>query len=790
MADYFRCYSTSPPDCFDGSAKIGPFEHYSGTPNYTGYTIWVEENTQYVKASYTAVINEYPEKVEYNLNNSSWNEITDNLGSGTTSTTIPASPFSQGINALQFRESNGYSTRFEWTLYMNQGSTPQTYVSSYACDSFGNVISATDSESQTKNYAYSSSNQYAYLTSVTDALGNTTDVSYEFSTGRILSMTDPKGNCVRYEYDLLGRVTKKINPDSSEREVVYDDLTNSATIYDELDHYVRNYYDGLNRLKTLEWYRDGVLYATESYTYNYLNKLVTKTDPAGNPYHYEYDSGGRTTKAINPDGTFSLLEYDDIHSHVRITDENGHLKEYQYDWAQRLIAVKEYYTAENYFLTQYEYDQIDNVVKQIDAMGRISTVKYDSLFGPTLVTYPDGSTLSFTYDNVGNVVSRTKGNETTSFLYDDAYRKVQIYYPDLSTVQFTYDENGNRVSMVNDYSTVTYLYDSRGRMSSRTVLIDGNEYTFYYACDVAGRMTSITYPDLTVITRSYDDLNRLTSIEGYAQFTYTVDSLLEAMTSDNGVVTTFSYDHRHRPLSITAEKGGIYLLHLEYNYDPVGNIYQMTNSWLGPDMQQHTSVGSFAYDALDRLTSASNGYGTISFGYDAAGNRVSMDSLLYTYNDMDELLSIEEAGGDTDYTFTYDVNGNTLSKASDTDEWLYQYDGANRLTEVQHNSQVVGAYVYDGNGQRIKKTEWNPDSEEYETIIYLYSFGDVCYERNMTTGIDAIYIYGPDDKLAKRVGEEIMYYHSDHLGSTRLLTDEGGNPVTAIGIILLVVWKI
>jgi hypothetical protein len=38
MAEYFRCYSTNPPDCFDGSTKIGPFEHYPGTPNYTGYT--------------------------------------------------------------------------------------------------------------------------------------------------------------------------------------------------------------------------------------------------------------------------------------------------------------------------------------------------------------------------------------------------------------------------------------------------------------------------------------------------------------------------------------------------------------------------------------------------------------------------------------------------------------------------------------------------------------------------------------------------------------------------------
>jgi RHS repeat-associated protein len=291
-------------------------------------------------------------------------------------------------------------------------------------------------------------------------------------------------------------------------------------------------------------------------------------------------------------------------------------------------------------------------------------------------------------------------------------------------------------------------------------------------------LTSLTYPDGTVIAQTYDDLNRLTSIEDYAQFTYSVDSLPETLTYNNGVITTFSYDQCHHPISVTAEKEGE-LLHLEYTYDPVGNVVQLLTTVLDPETQLPESAAqSFGYDALDRLLAASNGYGTLSFNYGPTGNRIQQimngEPIEYAYSSSDRLATAGE------WTFTYDTKGNTLSKTSISDEFLYQYDNADHLTEVQLNGQVLGTYTYNGDGQRIKKTEWNPDSQQYETTIYLYSQGNVCYEKNMTTGLDALYVYGSTGRIAKKVGEEIMYYHTDHLGSTRLLTDTGGNPLTAV----------
>ncbi|MGC1121932.1 MAG: RHS repeat-associated core domain-containing protein, partial [Candidatus Methanofastidiosia archaeon] len=780
MAEYYRCYSTNPPDCFDGSTKIGPFEHYPGTPNYTGYTTWVEENTQYVKTSYTKVVNEYPEKVEYNLNTSGWTTITDNLGSGTTSTTIPAALFVQGVNSLQFKESNTYSAKFDWTLCIDQGAASEEYVTTYTYDPYGNVTSMTDPRNNSKIYSYSSDYGYAYMTTAIDAIGNTFLISYNYSTGEITSITNRNGYTTSYQYDILGRVTRKINPDLSELEAVYDDVNNCVTIYDELDHFFMRFYDGLNRLTTVRSYSNGQLYASETCTYDYAGNIASRTDPGGNVYTYEYDSKGRNTEVINPDSTFTQTVFNDTEAKVTYIDENGHYTEYQYDWVGKLIAVKEYLDPPNFNLTLYGYDHTGNVTQIINANGEVTQMEYDSLFGPTVVEYPDGTTRSFTYDMVGNVLTKIDGNGMTSYTYDVNYRRVQIQYPDQSTEHFTYDPNGNCLSVTNDYSTVNYSYDNRDRLISSVHHIDGFDYIFTYNYDSSGNLTSVVYPDGTVVAKFYDDLGRLTLVEDYAEFGYSVDSLLQSSTYSNGVVTNFDYEQRHRPLSITAEKGGVNLLNLQYDYDETGNILELVSTLQDPVTHlQETTSEFFNYDALDQLTSASNGYGSVSFSYDVAGNRIQKllngNLEMYTYLSHDKLATAGE------WSFTYDGNGNTLSKITDTDEWLYQYDGADRLTEVKRNSEIAGVYTYNGNGQRIKKIEWNPDSQQYETIVYLYSQGNIHFEKNLTTGLDALYIYGPTGKIAKKVGEETTYYHTDHLGSTRLVTDTTGSPITAVG---------
>jgi RHS repeat-associated protein len=772
LADYFRCHPSTPPDCYDGQTKIGPFEHYPGSPDYTGYTTWIEDNTQYVQTDYSAIVNEYPEAVEYKLNDDTWIQITDNLGSGTTSITVPTSSFVQGVNTVEFQESNTFITKFEWTLYIDQGITPEDYITSFTYDNYGNATAFTDALDNTTLFSYDEN--HMYLISITNALSQTISATYDFNNGLLTSLTDAKGNTTSFEYDILGRVSRKIHPDSAELEAVYNDQNNAVTIFDELDDYAIYYYDGIGRLTKTEWYASPTIILTETYTYNYLNKLETQSDSEGQTYVYEYDSRGRNIKVINPDSTSRNIYYDDVSNEISVFDENQHKTEYKYDWRNYLQWVKEYTDSVDHYLTEYTYDSLGDVTSSTDANGNSTYYTYGSLFGVTQITYPDSTMETFSYDAVGNLIQKTDADGSTIFTYNPIYQITDVQYPDQS-VTLTYDVTGNCTTMIDSNGSTSYTYDTRNRLLSETRIIEGESYSASYQYDAASRMISSTFPDQSVVTYEYDPLNRLVTIPGHAQFTYNDDSTLESMTYNNGITTTYQYDNRNRPVAMETQREDVEILCMNYQYDQVGNITQLTYNRRLLNQEWVESLETFQYDWLDRLVEAQGDYGSLSYSYDPVGNRLSSSDLTYTYNIMNELVSISDGT-----TFTYDENGNTLTKAKGSDIWVYTYDKRDQLIQVEKNQQIISQYEYDGDGNRVKKTEWLESLQEYQTIIYVYSGSYVIYEKNLDTNQQSTYVYGTTGRIAKKVDGLIDYYHTDHLGSTRLITDGSGNVVTDI----------
>ncbi|MBU7018354.1 MAG: hypothetical protein HXS44_12660, partial [Theionarchaea archaeon] len=762
LADYTRC--TPEPDCYSGQTKIGPFEHYPGSPDYTGYTLWIEDNTQYVKTSFSQIVNEYPAEVDYKINTSSWETITSSLGSGTTSTIIPASSLVVGTNTLQFEESNSYSTKFGWALYLNQGSTPEAYTTYLTYDSYGNMTSITNALGNTTTFGYDL--YHLYVASVTDTLNQAIIPVYDIDTGLLTSITNPKGHTTFFEYDILGRVTKKINPDLTEKEAVYDDLNNCITLYDELDHKKVMYYDGIGQTKRIDTYFSLTEYLTEWYTYTHQGNVKTRTDSDGHIYSYEYDSRGRVTKTFNPDSTVKQTVYNDTTNTVTIIDENQHKKEYSYDWAGNLVEVKEYTDAVTYYLTQCTYDSLGNMTSVTDANGNTTFNEY-SLYGITRITYPDLTTEEFSYDAAGNLLEIRDAEGTTTFTYDAIHQLKSIEYPDES-ITFEYDANGNRIAMTDSLSTTNYTYDNRDRLLYETAIINAQSYTLEYSYDATSKMVSVVYPDSYSVTYEYDALNRVVAVPGYAEFTYE-DSHLATMTFSNGAVTTFQYDSNDRPIAMQASKNSENLLIMNYTYDLEGNITQLDYQRRLPDQTWTESQETFVYDWLDRLVEAQGDY-HLSYQYDGTGNRLSLNGLGYTYNSMNELVTISDGT-----VFIYDERGNTITK-TDSDTWSYTYNKRNLLEKVTKNQEVLTEYVYDGDGRRVQVTE------NGETTTYIYSSLNMLYEEN-TTGI-ASYIYGPPGRLAKKThinGESnTFFYHTDHLGSTLSVTDGNGTPISSI----------
>lgn len=114
-------------------------------------------------------------------------------------------------------------------------------------------------------------------------------------------------------------------------------------------------------------------------------------------------------------------------------------------------------------------------------------------------------------------------------------------------------------------------------------------------------------------------------------------------------------------------------------------------------------------------------------------------------------------------------------------------DGVNTLTYDAENHLLTssgslgsGAYVYDGNGVRVKKCVPNCTSPT-STTLYAFSGSKVIAEYVYVSGTPPTsptreYIYSRSALIAKIEGTVTQYYHSDHL-SARVMTDSSGNKI-------------
>ena len=89
----------------------------------------------------------------------------------------------------------------------------------------------------------------------------------------------------------------------------------------------------------------------------------------------------------------------------------------------------------------------------------------------------------------------------------------------------------------------------------------------------------------------------------------------------------------------------------------------------------------------------------------------------------------------------------------------------------------ITTFVYDGNGVRVKKID--PDGGD------TYYAGGIYEVLSTTTGITKTsYYYAGAQRVAMRitagVSTTVIYLHGDHLGSTSLTTDAGGQVVARV----------
>jgi YD repeat-containing protein len=217
--------------------------------------------------------------------------------------------------------------------------------------------------------------------------------------------------------------------------------------------------------------------------------------------------------------------------------------------------------------------------------------------------------------------------------------------------------------------------------------------------------------------------------------------------------------HGNAPTAIVVCKDGAV-----YTVDPAGNRTAKTD--------KHANITSnYTYDPLYELTQVMQSTTTTeSYSFDPVGNRLSSLGVSpYSVNTSNELTSIPGT------TYTYDNNGNTLTKVTSSGTTTYGWDFENRLTSV--TLPATGgtlAFKYDGLGRRVQKAFTQGSTTT--TTNYLYDVSNAVADVDQSGNVLARYAatQNIDEPMAELRSTTTSYYSQDGLDSVTSLTTSAG----------------
>jgi len=600
-----------------------------------------------------------------------------------------------------------------------------------------------------------------HLLAVVDAKGNRTEMDY-YPPGNKNYMRDPDMGLWQYAYDWNGNLTRQISGKGEQIKYTYDALNRIKT--KDLDVVFADYFNRTTGLG-VDW---RVYYGTFNTDGDSAVSVQTSGGAwAGSNQSLETDDYEVESLVAAPAGTANLgivargnpadISTDGYVAQLALTNNTIRLyRRRASSWTllQSVAAPGGLVGGQFYSLKL-----------QVQGTNPVYVKVY--FRGSNVISYTDTST-SRILSGIPGIVNYNPGVKYDNFM---AYN-----ISSTTKVTYSYDEpastNGiGRLTSISDPSGSTrFYYDKMGRITRTDKVVDGTTYTTRIAYDPLGRVTSVGYPDGTFVNYAYNGpfLSRIyEGTTNYAQYTgYNALGQATRVTFGNGALTDYTYSnsgnancpqHNFRVCKITTSLSSTTYQNLQYGYDPAGNITSITDPINGNQ--------SFGYDEFNRLLSVTGPYGTISYTYDQIGNMTYNSQVgNYTYppsgpGSVRPHAAIT-AGANS---YTYDQNGNMVQGAGRS----ITYNPWNRLARATSGATTT-AFVYDGEGERVKKTVGAT------TTIYIGKL----YE--CTSGICSKYIFGAGQRIAlKPVGTtgEIYYYHSDHLGSTQAVSNAVGAKV-------------
>ncbi|HYJ87392.1 MAG TPA: RHS repeat-associated core domain-containing protein [Pyrinomonadaceae bacterium] len=670
----------------------------------------------------------------------------------------------------------------------NAGGQTETITTTYTYDKLNRPTKTTFADSSFTLVEYNAIGQQA---ATIDQMGHRTEFTYDEmgrltrtdypdgkhdettydAEGRRLTSKDRAGRTTSFAYDELGRLTKTTYPDNTSTSTTYDAVGQVLTTTDARGNVTIYFYDAAGRRTKIR----NALNQETTFAFDPNGNQISMTDALGHTTDFEYDLNNRRTRTTYADNSFDTVGYDALGRSVSRTDQAGKTTQFTYDALGRLTKVKDALNQE----TTYAYNELGQQLSQTDANNHTTRFEYDQLGRRVKRVLPAGQFETYAYDTGGNLQTRTDFNgKTTAFIYD-VMRRLISKIPDASlnqpAISFTYNHSGQRATMSDASGTTIYTYDSRSRLSSKQTPFGTLSHTYDDSGNLLTTRSSNTAG--TSIDYTYDALNRLATVRdnrlttlngGVTTYNYDTVGNLQSYRYPNSVTTSYNYNSLNRLTSMNAGTPVSALASYAYTLGPAGNRIAVT--------EHGGRTVNYSYDDLYRLTNetiANDPHGingTVSYGYDPVGNRLSRTSSIpgvvsqnSTY-DANDRLSAD----------AYDANGNTKASSGK----IYGYDFENRLTSLTNPDSSLITYVYDGDGNRVARTvdgittnylvDTNNHTGYAQVVEELQSSAVV---KQFTYGHDLISQRCVSANASGTTNCALSFYGYDGHGSVRFLTD-------------------
>ncbi|OYU95575.1 MAG: hypothetical protein CFE21_10555 [Bacteroidetes bacterium B1(2017)] len=494
---------------------------------------------------------------------------------------------------------------------------------------------------------------------------------------------------------------------------------------------------------------------TTTYTFEPIfgNKLSEITS-FGQTTSYQYDSWGRLSKEISPNGNFVQhnLEYGpstgtDAFDLAKKTTTNLGSFSYEYfdNLGNKIFALKsalgsntakkvwvynsknQVISESNWFnptdlsatkrMTDFVYDSYDrlnqlkkqnNVLKTISYENNTSTTstfvqegkykvqkRYFTATGNLQKIVDNGSVVTeFELGSHNKNLSITSEGNTTTFSYNQKLNPLSTTEASIGTKSFTYNTFGQTLTETDQKGiTVSYEYDANGILT-RKQSSTGEEYTYQY-------FTDPTKASVNQLKKEEYLENKV--LKNKIEYSYTTSGELSMQTelAANGTsyTCTYDYDANHR------------LATINYPSLSISNVYDASNNVTEKYLNQNNTSSR-----IWKLNSTLPDGRTQQMEY---GNGLVTD---YTYNSNDlapqRIYAHQNQTAILDYYYTFASNlleGNVIgrSDAKNGNTEAFEYDEFDRLSNItlapNSPNALAKPHNYESTGNLIQK----PEAGEY-----------------------------------------------------------------------------